>query len=172
MDTGIPRTVELHSQSDADLREASGTVADVTVTEPRVTTSHTAWIRVTLENTTTQSQSLTYIRDTCDLNLIPGRYQHEDSIWLLLISTEQDWERTKSDCWVPDGRNLNCGIPSIEHEITIPPDEPVVWSFRLWAEPENIRSDVCMPPGICEFTRVLQYDKTEAPLSFSLSIDR
>lgn len=171
MESGIPRTVTLESRSDEDLRDTFDVAADVTVLEPGVTTEHTARVRVTLENTATQPRTLTYTRRTCDLNLIDGRYQRNGDISLLLISTEQAWERTEADCWMPDGRNLNCGIPARDHEITIAPDEPLDWTFRLWADPENHRTDACMPPGTYQFERRFGREDAEASLSFALSVE-
>lgn len=168
MDTGIPRTVTLEREPDTDLRDAVGVVPRVTVLEPHVTTAHTAQIRVALENQGEQSQTLAYTRETCDLNLLVGRYQHRSGTTLLLLSTEHAWERTDPECWMPDRRNLTCGIPARDHEITIAPDDPFQWTFRLWADPE---SDGCMPPGTCQFTRVLRHEGTEVTLSFALAID-
>lgn len=168
MESGIPRTISLTEQSSAALRESFEIEAQVSVIEPEISATHTARIQITLENRSTEAQTLSYTRDTCDLNLISGRYQQDEQISLLLISAEQTWERTEADCWVPDRRNLNCGIPTTEHQITIVPDEPFHWTFRLWAAPEN--DTVCMPLGRCQFTRVLRQAGTEASLSFTLSV--
>lgn len=171
MESGIPRTVTPKGRSDEALRDTFDVAADVTVLEPNVTTAHTARIRVSLENTAAQPRTLTYTRETCDLNLIAGRYRRDEGVSLLLVSTEQAWERTESDCWMPDGRNLNCGIPARDHEITIAPDEPLRWTFRLWADPENYRQDACMPLGTYRFERRFRREDTEAALSFALSVD-
>lgn len=170
MDSGIPRTVTLDGQSDTDLRDAFGIAGHVSVLESSVTPQHTARVRVTLENSTAQSRSLTYTRDTCDLNLITGTYQQDEGIHLLLVSTEQEWDRTDEDCWVPDGRNLNCGIPAVDHEITIAPEEPFHWTFRLWADPKNSLKDVCMPLGTYQFDRAFRHEGARASLSFTLAI--
>lgn len=171
MEAGIPRTVTLTSSSDTDLRDAFGIEAEVTVLESSVTTAHTARLQIILENTMAQSQTLTYTRDTCDLNLIRGHYLRETSINLLLISTEQTWERTDDECWMPDFRNFECGIPSTEHEITIASDERLQWTFRLWAAPEKHDTGVCMPLRTYQFARTFSREDTEAPLAFTLSVD-
>lgn len=170
MESGLPRTVTVQRQTDTDLRETFGIAAPVTVIESSVTTGHTAKIRVTLENTTAQSRQLTYTRDRCDLNLLAGHYRGDGDISLLLIATEQAWERTEADCWVPDARNLNCGIPAMDHEVTIEPDEPLEWTFRLWAEPKNRQRGVCMPVGTYRFDRLFRHEGAEASLSFTLSV--
>lgn len=171
IESKISRIVTLNGQSNKDLRETFEIGADVTVLESSVTEAQTARIGITLENRTTKPQTLSYIRDTCDLNLITGQYRHDTDISLLLISTEQEWDRTETDCWVPDGRNLNCGIPTTEHEITIMPDEPIQWMFRLWTEPKDYYNDMCMPQGMYRFIRTLKQEETEASLSFTLSVD-
>jgi hypothetical protein len=171
MEAGIPRTVSLAEQSDRDLREAFGIGASVTVLEPRVTDTHTARIEVALDNVTARSQTLSYTRERCDLNLIEGSHVDEGGVALLLISTEQAWNRVEPDCWVPDGRNIDCGIPAVTHRIEVAPDEPFRWTFRLWADPENSRSGVCMPLGAYRFARVLTQEGVERSLSFALSVE-
>lgn len=171
VESGLPRTVTLEGHSNSELRENFDIAADVTVLESGVTTAHTAKIWVTLENTAAKTRTITYTRDTCGLNLIPGRYQRDKDIQLLLISTEQKWKRTEEDCWKPDGRNLNCGIPAMDHEVTIAPDESVRWTFRLWTDPENHQNGVCMPLGVYQFSRAFKREEKEASLIFRLSVD-
>lgn len=172
MDAGIPRTVTVTEQSDTGLREAFGVGATVTVPESDVTTEHTARVRVALEDETARSHRLTYTRERCDLNLLTGRYEDRAAGELVLVSTEQAWEKIAADCWVPDGRNLDCGIPAVDHEVTVDPGDPVRWTFRLWASPKGYANGVCMPPGRCRFERTFRAGQTTGTLSFGLSIDR
>jgi hypothetical protein len=171
MASELQRTVTLADQSDATLRETFGVGADVSVLESSVTTAHTARIRISLENHTETSQTLTYTRDTCDLNLIWSRPRPDDGARLLLVSTEQAWEPAAADCWVPDGRNLDCGIPAREHRVTVAPEEPLEWTFRLWTVPKTYAGGRCMPLGAHRFARTLRREESEAALSFTLALD-
>lgn len=170
MDTGIRRTVTLAEQSDVDPRESFGIGAQVTVLESSVTPEHTARIQILLDNQTAQPETLTYTRERCDLNMLTGHSRSDGESTLLLISTEQTWKPAADDCWVPDHRNLNFGIPAMDHEVTITPDDPIRWTFRVWASPDDNRSGVCMQPGRYRFERTLRQEETEAVLSFILLV--
>lgn len=170
VESGIPRTVTLEELSDEPLRERLGAEARVGVPEPRVTEAHTAQVRVTIGSAAGEPRTLTYTRERCDLDLIAGEYRENGSDRLLLVSSEQAWDRTEPDCWVPDGRNLNCGIPAMEHRITVAPDDPHEVTYRLWVDPETREAGGCMPAGDYRFERVFRLDGTEASLSFALSV--
>lgn len=171
MQSGIPRSVTIDETRDTQLRETFQIATCVRVPKPKVTSEQTARIGVDLENTSQTPQTVTYTRERCGLNIIEGRSQEGKHVSLLLISTEQEWDRVEEDCWVPDGRNLNCGIPARDHQITVDPDERLKWTFRLWAAPEQHGEGVCMPPGTYRFIRTFRQNGEEAPLSFTLSVE-
>lgn len=171
IDEEIQRTVTLTEQSDGDLRGSFGIGAQVSVLESSVTPEHTARIQILLDNQTVQSQTLSYTRERCDLNMVTGHSRSDGASTVLLVSTEQAWERTAVDCWVPDERSLNCGIPALDHDVTIAPDDPVRWTFRVWASPEDYRNGFCLPRGFYQFERALRQEGTRADLSFTLSIE-
>lgn len=162
-------TVSLTDHSDSELRETFDIAAQIVVLESSVTTEHTATVHIVLETTVEESRTLTYTRNRCNLNLIPGRSLSGDQLFLL--STDHQWERTEERCWMTDRARIICGIPAMDHEISIAPDEPIRWTFHLWAHPKSRKNDVCMSPGAYQFTRAFEYEKSTASLDFTLSID-
>lgn len=172
MESGIPRSVTIDETPDAQLREAFQIATQIRVSEPRVTSEQTARIGVALKNTSQTSQTVTYTRERCDLNIIEGQSQERENVSLLLVSTEQEWNRVEEDCWVPDGRNLNCGIPARDYQITINPGERLDWTFHLWAVPNQYTEGICMPLGTYRFVRSFRQNGKKAPLSLILSVEK
>lgn len=170
-DTGLPLTVTLDGVSATGLAERFDVEASVTVLEPALTAEHTARILVRLETTVTRTRTLTYTRERCNLNLVTGRYERPEGARLHLVPASTGWSRTDPDCWVPDVRDLECGIVAMDHDVTVAPDEPLRWTFHLWADPRNETTGGCMPEGTCRFRRQFSSDGADEPLSFALTVE-
>lgn len=147
-----PRSVTLAAVT-SDLEETFGVAADVTVTESMVEDRHTARVRVSLENRSGTSRTLSYLAEQCDANAINSRAGPDD-VRLWLLPARWTWPRME-DCWAPPESHpgLTCGVPVRTHTVDLAPCGRIDWEFEVWEEQFSAHHRGCMPPGRYEFVR-------------------
>jgi hypothetical protein len=163
---GTPRTVSVMALDDAELRSAYDVAASATVTGPRVTTEHTATVRVTLANHGGRDRTLTYVAEECSRNMLFGsRVDGEGNV--VLVPADSEWTRERERCWRARDRYVSCGIPAGPKDVDLPAGERVIWQFALWAT----GGGPCMPPGRYRFERAFTAKgRTPAPDAPSLTV--
>ena len=97
-----------------------------------------------------------------------GRHRERDERLLLVAGV--DWERPVDTCWVAPRPNVSCGMPAVDHEVTVPAGGSRSWTFDLWAWPDG---GDCMPAGEYVFERGYRVgqDGDDAVLSATLGVD-
>ncbi|MFB6105851.1 MAG: hypothetical protein ABEJ70_02655, partial [Halobacteriaceae archaeon] len=139
------------------------TAATVEVVEPRVTTEHTARLRVTVRNTGEERRAYVFDPD-------PPMH-HEPSATgpgtLVLLAADGRHERAGADCWRPSGGVVGDGGETV----TLAPGEAVQNTLGVW----DAGTGACLPPGAYAFRRQYpQFDDrhVENTWSFTLHLAR
>jgi hypothetical protein len=165
----LPARLGVATPPTGRLADAFDVGATVAVAAPRITDSRTARIEVTLTNEGSTTRTLTYTRETCDLDLLRSRPPAGGRPLLLVAAGALD--RAAEDCPRPDPRDLECGIPATDHEVTLAPGERHRRRYDLWVDPTvDGGADGCLTPGVHRFERSYRADGTAATLSFELAV--
>lgn len=163
-DLEVLRRVSVESGTVADEHEV---VLSASSIREEVTTRQPASVMVVLTNTASEPRSFTTgFRPT-----FSGVYSEASNPGLVLLSPDEDRERTGPNCWRP---KLSPGIPESGNTWSLREAESSYMVLELWDDPDN---DDCLPPGTYRFEDDYEVDATgtderaSVTLGFELSVE-
>lgn len=133
------------------------------VVEPRVTTEHTALIRVQMQNVGEEAVSVS----TTYREVFPAMVSRGDRPQLALVRPDSPdgYEKVSETCWRPASSLVRFDVVK---ETTLSPDERESVVLELWDSPENTGD--CMRPGTYRFVSSYETDRTDDPFEWGFSI--
>lgn len=135
------------------------TGATVEVVEPRVTTEHTAHLRVTVENTGDERYEYHF-----DPQPPMGHERSSEGPGTLLLAEAGTQERGASDCWRPAAGGHGDGIARVELE----PDEAIQNTLELW----DVGDRECLPTGEYTFRAgIPRFDDRDVETTWSFTLE-
>ncbi|MGA9401358.1 hypothetical protein [Haladaptatus sp.] len=160
-------TVRVVTVADAGSFETGGITGSLSLRKSKITHAHTAELVLSLRNRSSESVTLSYDRPR-GLDLVTGT-KSSGTARALLVGEGTNWTRTDDcwDCWRPDARVLERGVPDQERSITVPSGGTWEKTYQLWNHPENTS---CLPRGTYEFARVFRRNDAKSTWRISLSI--
>lgn len=126
--------------------ETEGIEVDVEILESTVTKDHTAEIRLTWTNSSSQKISVSIGRETAE-PLISHTIKNGDwqSTGLVLVPTSYDPQKRSEDCWKPEDY---FGGGGDAESTTLTSRESFQHEYRLWTD---LDKEGCLPTGTYDF---------------------
>ncbi|WP_150123145.1 hypothetical protein [Haladaptatus sp. R4] len=150
--------------ADAGSFETGGITGSLSLRKSKITDAHTAELVLSLRNRSSESVTLSYDWPR-GLDLVTGT-KSSGTARALLVGEGTNWTRT-DDCWQPDARVLERGVPDQERSITVSGGGTWEKTYQLWNYPENTS---CLPRGTYEFARVFRRNDAKSTWRISLSL--
>lgn len=158
--TSVERTVRLVRADDIPTRFETEVIVEIL--EPKITTEHTARLRIAVRNTSEKRRDYVF-------NPKPPM-GHERSISGpgTLLLTEQPLERESPDCWRPSSLGHGDG----KEKVKLDPGEAIENTLKIW----DIGENECLPPGDYRFSagypRFENRNDIRNKWSFTLQLER
>lgn len=172
---GTPRRFSHLSTDDSAFRDDMGISLRIDITQPKVTTEHTAHIDLTLENRKDTDTTVHYAAD-CEGFLVGGQRPNTDEEERAILVLAKAPGRNYEECWILPHKE--CGMPLSWHPVELGPNGSKTWSLcALVRERSHHYSRKCMTPGDYNFG--LQLSSAEDPeqsdiaaATFSIEVTR